>query len=47
MDTKYLGRDDGGDREAIKDIDEGFPRLDITSSLAFVIKPIYCVQCKY
>jgi hypothetical protein len=42
MHTEYLGRDDGGDWEAVEYVDERLPRLDVTPPLALVIKSVNC-----
>jgi hypothetical protein len=42
MYTEDLGGYDRGDWEAIEHVDECFPCLDVTSSLALVIKAIHC-----
>ena len=44
MYAEDLRRDNGSDREAVENVYEGLPRLDITPSLALVIKPVYCVK---
>jgi len=41
MNAEYLRRHYSCDGEAVEYIDEGLPRLDITPSLAFVVKAIY------
>jgi hypothetical protein len=44
VDAEDLRRDDGRDGEAVEDVDERLPRLDITASLAFVIEAVYCLM---
>ena len=42
MHAEDLGRNNSGDWEAIEHIDERLPCLDVTPSLALVIKSIHC-----
>jgi len=41
MYTENLGSYNGSNREAVKDVDKGFPCLDVTPSFTFVIKTVY------
>ena len=42
MDTEDLGSDNSGDWEAVEHVNKCLPCLDITPSLAFVIKAVHC-----
>lgn len=42
VDTEDLGRDNGGNRQAVEYVDEGLPDLDVAPSLALVVKPVDC-----
>lgn len=44
MHSKYLLVNDGSNWETIETIGEGLPQLDIVTSLAFIIKPVYAVD---
>ena len=41
MDAENLGRDDSSNWEAVEDINESLPSLDITTPFAFVVKAIH------
>lgn len=43
MNAEDLGGDDSGDGEAVEDVYERLPGLDVTPSFAFVVKAVYCV----
>lgn len=48
MDAKYLRGNYGGNREAVKDVNESFPDFDVTTTFAFVVKPINCQRkCQF
>ena len=40
MNTKYFGRDDRCDGEAVENVDERFPCLDIAPSFAFIVEAV-------
>ena len=42
MDAEDFGGDDGGDGEAVEDVDECFPDFDVASSFAFVVESVHC-----
>ena len=42
MYTENFGGYDSGDGKAIKDVNERFPRLDVTASFAFIVEAINC-----
>ena len=42
MNTEYLGGNYGGNRKAVKNVDESLPRLDITASFTFIVEAVYC-----
>ena len=44
MHTEYLLVDYGGNGEAIEAVGEGFPKLDVVSSLTFVVKTVNSVD---
>lgn len=44
MHAEDLRRDDSSDGKTVEDVDECLPRLDVTPSLALVIKPVYYVK---
>ena len=39
--TEDLRRDDGRDGQAVEDVDERLPRLDVTAALALVVEAIH------
>lgn len=44
MDAKNLLVNDGGDRQTVKTVREGFPQFDVVSALAFVVKSVNSVD---
>ena len=44
MHGKDLLVDDGCDRQAIEAVGECLPQLDVISSLALIVKPVYAVD---
>ena len=40
MNAEYFRRNDSGNGETVEDVDERLPRLDVTPSLAFVVKSV-------
>jgi hypothetical protein len=42
MNAEDLGCDDGGDGEAVEDVDEGLPNLDVAATFALVVEAIDC-----
>lgn len=40
MDAEDFAGNDGGDRETIEDVDEGFPDFDRGATFTFVIKAV-------
>lgn len=43
MDTKDLGCNYGGDWQTVENINEGFPRLYVTSPFALVVEAVHCL----
>ena len=41
VDAKNLGRDDGGDREAVEHVDERLPDLDVAPPFALVVETVH------
>lgn len=41
VNAEYLGGDYGGYGKAVEDIDKGLPYLDVTPSLALVVKAVH------
>jgi len=42
MNAEYLGGNNGSNGKAVENVYKGFPRLDITSSFAFIVEAVYC-----
>ena len=40
MDAEDFPGDDGGDRETIEDVDEGFPDFDRCAAFTFVVEAV-------
>ena len=40
MDAEYFRRNDGRDGETVEDVDERLPGLDVTPSLALIVKSV-------
>ena len=41
MNAEDLVSHNGSDGQGVEAIDEGFPRLDVTATLAFVVEPVH------
>lgn len=41
MNAKYFGGNDSGNGEAVENVNESFPCLDVTSSFTFIVKAIH------
>lgn len=44
MNAEYLGRDNCSNGQAVEDVNEGLPGLDVTPSFALVIETVHCMM---